>query len=234
MKNHLNILPKQASFDLKCSKMRWRLGLLPRPRWGSLRRSPRPSNRKRQRAFGARHSSFRVHFYISIPLPGPSLTEFLDPPLGPAVNVECKTDQIGHQHVRRLQVAFMRSVPAQVSSGARTNDATNRWRLKRHRCAHIVDIRKRFLTRGPSSKLSSGIQIMSCAIYVGNGMRYHTSCATGPPWVTHPSSPPEIIRTFSADSYIMTSTDTFFYSLILVHDSANYIITNEWINFSSR
>src|SRR6218665_888464 len=42
MKNHLNILPKLASFDLKCSKMRWRLGLRPRPRWGSLRRSPDP------------------------------------------------------------------------------------------------------------------------------------------------------------------------------------------------
>src|SRR6218665_2178007 len=81
MKNHLNILPKLASFDLKCSKMRWRLGLRPRPRWGSLRRSPRPPNRKRQRAFGARHSLFRVHFYISIPLSGPPLTEFLDPPL---------------------------------------------------------------------------------------------------------------------------------------------------------
>src|ERR1700733_11790454 len=33
---------KQAFFDLKCCKMRWRLGLRPRPRWGSLRRSPRP------------------------------------------------------------------------------------------------------------------------------------------------------------------------------------------------
>ena len=71
MKNHLNILPKLASFDLKCSKMRWRLGLRPRPRWRSLRRSPRPPNRKRLRAFGARHSLFRVHFYISVPLSGP-------------------------------------------------------------------------------------------------------------------------------------------------------------------
>ena len=31
MNNHLNILPKQASFDLKCSKMRWRMGLRPDP-----------------------------------------------------------------------------------------------------------------------------------------------------------------------------------------------------------
>src|SRR6218665_744733 len=81
MKKHLNILPKLASFDLKCSKMRWRLGLRSRPRWGSLRRSPRPPNRQRQRAFGARPSLFRVHFYISISLSGPPLTEFLDPPL---------------------------------------------------------------------------------------------------------------------------------------------------------
>src|SRR6218665_1179626 len=71
MKNHLNILPKLASFNLKSSKMRWRLGLRPSPRWGSLRRSPSPPNRKRQRAFGARHSLFRVHFYISIPLSAP-------------------------------------------------------------------------------------------------------------------------------------------------------------------
>jgi len=28
MNNHLNILPKQASFDLKCFKLHWRLGLL--------------------------------------------------------------------------------------------------------------------------------------------------------------------------------------------------------------
>src|SRR6218665_3123734 len=66
--------------------MRWRLGLRPSPRWGSLRRPPRSPNRKRQRAFGARHSLFRVYFYISIPLPGPSLTEFLDPPLHVAIN----------------------------------------------------------------------------------------------------------------------------------------------------
>ena len=33
--------------------MRWRLGLRPRPRWGSLRRSPRPPNREWLRAFGA-------------------------------------------------------------------------------------------------------------------------------------------------------------------------------------
>src|SRR6218665_1425688 len=42
MKNHLNILPKLASFDLKCSKMRWRLGLRPRPRWGAYDAPPDP------------------------------------------------------------------------------------------------------------------------------------------------------------------------------------------------
>jgi len=59
MKNHLNILWKQAKFDLKCSKMCWRLGLRPRPRWGSLRRSPRPPNREQLRAKGARDSAPR-------------------------------------------------------------------------------------------------------------------------------------------------------------------------------
>ena len=43
MNNPLNnMLLKQAKFDLKCSKMRWRLGLRPTPRWGSLRDSPNP------------------------------------------------------------------------------------------------------------------------------------------------------------------------------------------------
>src|SRR6218665_693004 len=36
---------------------------------------------KGHRAFGARHSLFRIHFCISILLPGLSITEFLDPPL---------------------------------------------------------------------------------------------------------------------------------------------------------
>jgi len=36
------MLPKQAKFVLKCSKMRWQLGLRPRPRCGSLRRSHNP------------------------------------------------------------------------------------------------------------------------------------------------------------------------------------------------
>ena len=40
MNHHLNMFPKQAKFDLKCSKMRWRLGL------GSLRRTPKPPNRE--------------------------------------------------------------------------------------------------------------------------------------------------------------------------------------------
>ena len=44
-------MSKQASFDLKCCKMRWPLGeLIPL------------SNREGLRAFGARHSLFHVHF----------------------------------------------------------------------------------------------------------------------------------------------------------------------------
>jgi len=39
MNNHLNMLLKQAKFDLRCSKMRWRLTPL-----GSLRCSPKPPN----------------------------------------------------------------------------------------------------------------------------------------------------------------------------------------------
>ena len=35
MSNHLNMLPKQAKFHLKCSKMHLWLGLRPRPCWGS-------------------------------------------------------------------------------------------------------------------------------------------------------------------------------------------------------
>jgi len=35
MNNHLNMLPKQAKFDLKCSKMRWRLGICPDPAGGA-------------------------------------------------------------------------------------------------------------------------------------------------------------------------------------------------------
>ena len=42
MNNHLNMLPKQAKFDRKCSKMRWRLGLRPRPRWGTYDVPPNP------------------------------------------------------------------------------------------------------------------------------------------------------------------------------------------------
>jgi len=42
------MFPKHAKFDLKCSKMRWWLGLRPRSRWGSLWRSLKPPNREGQ------------------------------------------------------------------------------------------------------------------------------------------------------------------------------------------
>ena len=38
MNNHLNMLPKQAKFDLKCSKMRSWLGY--RPDWGAYDAPP--------------------------------------------------------------------------------------------------------------------------------------------------------------------------------------------------
>ena len=81
MNNHLNILPKQGSIDLKSFKIRWRMGLRSDPAGGAYDAPPRPRNRKGHCAFGARHSLFFVHFKISISIPGPFLTEFLDPPL---------------------------------------------------------------------------------------------------------------------------------------------------------
>src|SRR6218665_3218859 len=48
MNNHLNMLRKQAKFDCKCSKMRWRLGIRPRPRWGTYDVPPKSPNRERK------------------------------------------------------------------------------------------------------------------------------------------------------------------------------------------
>src|SRR6218665_3360635 len=86
MKNHLNILPKLASFDLKCSKMRWRLGLRPRPRWGAYDPPPDPLI-VRGNALSALGSLYFVSIFTSqFPFRAP-LTEFLDPPLGSATLV---------------------------------------------------------------------------------------------------------------------------------------------------
>jgi len=63
------------------SKKRWRLGLRPRPRWGSLLRSPRPPNRGQLRAFGARSAS-QVNFI------------FVDPP-------QLKTHRRPCVHIKR-------------------------------------------------------------------------------------------------------------------------------------
>ena len=41
MNNHINMLSKQAKFDLKSSKVRWQMGLRPRPRWESLQHAIR-------------------------------------------------------------------------------------------------------------------------------------------------------------------------------------------------
>ena len=49
MNNHLNMLPKQAKFDLKCSKMRWRqtpLGELTTPNPNPLIVRENPSHYK--------------------------------------------------------------------------------------------------------------------------------------------------------------------------------------------
>src|SRR6218665_2034090 len=80
MKNHLNIFPKLASFDLKCSKMRWRLGLRSRPRWGAYDAPPDPLIVR-----GNAPSALGTLYFVSIftsqfPFRAP-FTEFLDPPL---------------------------------------------------------------------------------------------------------------------------------------------------------
>src|SRR6218665_4113479 len=49
-----NKIPKCTPFGMKCSKSRRLLGLRPRPRWGSLRRSLRPPSREGLLAFGNR------------------------------------------------------------------------------------------------------------------------------------------------------------------------------------
>src|SRR6218665_1443501 len=81
MKDHLNILPNWPHLISNALKCVGGWGSARDPAGGAYDAPPRLPNRKRQRAFGARPSLFRVHFYISISLAGPSLTEFLDPPL---------------------------------------------------------------------------------------------------------------------------------------------------------
>src|SRR6218665_1684737 len=98
MKNHLNILPKLASFHLKCSKMRWRLGIRPRPRWGSLRRSPRPLIVR-----GNAPSALGTLYFVSIftsqfPFRAP-LTEFLDPPPSGWINLNVWNDPLSCKRI---------------------------------------------------------------------------------------------------------------------------------------
>jgi len=58
MNNLLNILPKQAKFDLKCSKMRWQLGEL-------IRRSLKPLNRERQTTHHSFLATPLLHYDLS-------------------------------------------------------------------------------------------------------------------------------------------------------------------------
>src|SRR6218665_1247279 len=80
-------------FSLKCSKLRRFLGLRPRPRWGSLRRSPRSPSREGLLAFGNR--SFAPSA-LNPPLAPPNKnprpvsppnTKILEPPLAIAYYV---------------------------------------------------------------------------------------------------------------------------------------------------
>src|SRR6218665_1378462 len=68
LKYDINKFQKCTSFGVKCSKSRRFLGLRPRPRWGSLRRSLRPPSRERLLALGQR----------TFPPPGPAII----PPTG--------------------------------------------------------------------------------------------------------------------------------------------------------
>src|SRR6218665_1164138 len=67
--------PKCTPLGMKRSKSRRFLGLRPRPRWGSLQRSPNPYNREGLLAFGNR--SFRAcnypnaHVLVGIPASKP-------------------------------------------------------------------------------------------------------------------------------------------------------------------
>src|SRR6218665_3912758 len=68
-----NKIPKCTPFGMKCSKSRRLLGLRPRPRWGTLRRSLRPPSREGLLAFGNRSfapSALALSpiFPISVPL----------------------------------------------------------------------------------------------------------------------------------------------------------------------
>src|SRR6218665_1449159 len=95
MNNHLNMLPKQAKFDLKCSKRRWRLGLRPRPRWGAYDAPPEPLIVR-----GNASSALGTLYFVSIftsqfPFRAP-------PPYGiPGSATECR-HQIGY---RRQEVS---------------------------------------------------------------------------------------------------------------------------------
>jgi hypothetical protein len=66
---------KRSLFALECSKMRCRLGLCPRPRWGSLQRSPNPlAVEGERRSFcvmspGARDPSYASVNYTFVTLP---------------------------------------------------------------------------------------------------------------------------------------------------------------------
>src|SRR6218665_1247897 len=83
-------------FRLKCSKLLWFLGLCPRPRWGSLRRSPRPPSPEGLLAFGNRSfapSALNPSLAPPTKIPAPLAPKhkILEPPLD-------KTDQLHTWH----------------------------------------------------------------------------------------------------------------------------------------
>ena len=63
----LQIARKCLKFTLKYTKMRWRLGLRPRTRWGSSKRSPRPPCRR-----GKVHRNSKSPLFKNPPPPWPN------------------------------------------------------------------------------------------------------------------------------------------------------------------
>jgi len=84
-------------FRLKCATIRFQLGLCPRPRWGSLQRSPDPLARPSASIFGP--SGFRLRRLRRLVVP-PSTTI---PPNNGAARIHTGYDAFRFDTLSRLQ-----------------------------------------------------------------------------------------------------------------------------------
>ena len=78
--HHTNHFLDREVFDLLVIKKRWHLGRSPRPRWGSLERSPRPPSWVGRVPPFTPFPSFINYYSLTTP-PPPPFYEILDPPL---------------------------------------------------------------------------------------------------------------------------------------------------------